>query len=108
MIGSDGVPAAEDAPEEGAAASLHIVVHGVVQGVGFRFFVEREANSLGLAGEVRNLPDGTVEVEAEGKRVLLEALLRRVKEGPRGSVVSSVDVDWAKPHGEKQGFRISF
>jgi acylphosphatase len=71
--------------------SIRYVVRGRVQGVGFRWFVSRQARALGLAGYVRNLPDGSVEVVAHGddSEALskLEGLLRA---GPSGAVVRSV------------------
>ena len=65
-------------------------VEGRVQGVGFRFFVEDEANRLGLRGYVRNLYDGRVEVYALGEEVSLERLRRRLEQGPPGSRVERV------------------
>lgn len=70
---------------------LVAVVHGFVQGVGFRWFVEREAERRGLAGWVANLPDGTVEVVAEGPDDQLESLIAALEEGPPGALVSHVD-----------------
>ncbi len=69
------------------------VVRGRVQGVGFRYFVHRNAARLGLAGHARNLPDGSVEVVAAGKQealVELETLLRR---GPSMAQVADVSVE---------------
>jgi acylphosphatase len=66
------------------------IVHGLVQGVGFRYFVMREARALGLGGFVRNQPDGTVEVVAEGTADLLAALEARLHDGPALSAVSHV------------------
>ena len=63
-------------------ASLRAVVRGRVQGVFFRDFVRRHADQLNLRGYVRNLPDGGVEVVAEGERPALERLLEYLKEGP--------------------------
>jgi acylphosphatase len=74
--------------------SLHVVVAGRVQGVGFRWFVQREAERLGIAGWVRNLPDGRVEMEAFGERAALDDLLRRVRQGPAGSHVAQVVEEW--------------
>src|SRR5213595_3888362 len=62
---------------------LHAVVRGDVQGVGFRYFVQRKAQQLGLRGWVRNNDDGTVELVAEGDRGKLEDLERAVRAGPR-------------------------
>ena len=65
-------------------------VEGQVQGVGFRFFVEHEANQLGVTGYVRNLYDGRVEVYALGKEAWLQKLRRRLEQGPPGSHVKRV------------------
>jgi acylphosphatase len=67
------------------------VVNGRVQGVGFRYFVVREAQALGLAGWVRNLPDGRVEVLASGEPDIVSALEGRLWEGPPHSRVTSVE-----------------
>jgi acylphosphatase len=76
------------------------VVHGLVQGVGFRFSTEGEADRLGVAGFVRNLPDGTVETEAEGTPEAVGQLLEWLTEGPQGSRVDGVDVTERAPLGE--------
>ena len=65
-------------------------VMGRVQGVGFRYFVLREAETLGVAGWVRNRADGSVEVLAAGSNEALESLRHRLDEGPRSSRVTSV------------------
>jgi acylphosphatase len=70
---------------------LHVLVRGRVQGVGFRWFVRETARDLGLAGWVRNRPDGTVEVAAEGNAVTLERLRDELQKGPPGAAVSSLD-----------------
>ena len=70
---------------------VHLVVRGRVQGVGFRWFVREEAQRLGLAGWVRNLADGGVEVAAEGDDASIEALRRIVREGPRGAAVERLE-----------------
>jgi acylphosphatase len=67
------------------------VVQGRVQGVGYRYFVLRSAEELGLAGYARNQPDGTVEVVAEGEPAALAQLEDRLKEGPSFAHVSGVD-----------------
>jgi acylphosphatase len=66
-------------------------VRGRVQGVGFRWFVEREAHILGIAGWVRNNPDGAVEVLAMGTRDQLSGLRSRLREGPRAARVDDVE-----------------
>lgn len=68
------------------------VVTGRVQGVGFRWFVEREARILGVNGWVRNRENGSVEVLASGTREQLAALHKKLREGPRASRVDNVDV----------------
>jgi acylphosphatase len=77
-------------------ASVHIVVSGVVQGVGFRYFVARCAERLRLAGRVRNLPDGSVEIDAAGPRPALEELVREAGSGPRMARVAAVRVEWGE------------
>ena len=72
------------------------VVRGRVQGVGFRFFVEREAHMLGIAGWVRNNADGTVEVLAMGTPEQLMGLRGRLRAGPRAARVDAVDVEPAQ------------
>lgn len=74
---------------------LHAVVQGRVQGVGFRYFAHHAATRLGVAGIVRNLPDGTVEVDAEApERAPLEALLKDLNDGPTTARVETVDAIW--------------
>lgn len=73
---------------------LHLIVRGLVQGVGFRYFVLRKASALGLSGFVRNQMDGAVEIVAEGDLALLEDLLSAVRVGPRSAAVRDVAVEW--------------
>ena len=81
-------------------------MRGYVQGVGFRWFVEREAARLGLAGWVANRADGSVEVVAEGADELLGQLVLQLWEGPPGSAVSDVDVRHEPARGNIVGFTI--
>ena len=85
---------------------LEAIVTGRVQGVGFRFFVEAEAFLLGLRGYVKNLPDGTLEVVAEGGRAELGKLLSALERGPPLSRVGKVGRNWAKATGEFSGFSV--
>ena len=87
-------------------ARVHILVQGLVQGVGFRWFVAREAGQLGLSGFVRNRPEGTVELEAEGDRGLIEALIAHVKVGPRSAQVRDLRIEWQQPQNEMKAFEI--
>ena len=80
-------------------------VRGRVQGVGFRYFVERAANSLGLTGWVRNRDDGDVEVYAAGNPAQLSELAGMLWKGPRWAEVRRVDESEA-PLEQRQGFFI--
>ncbi len=85
--------------------SLHAVVYGDVQGVGFRYFVQRQAEEMGLAGWVRNRADGCVEVFAEGNRAALGRMLELLGRGPGLADVDRVDAEWGKATGLK-GFAV--
>ena len=80
-------------------------VYGRVQGVGFRWFVERAGNQLKLTGWVRNLPDGCVELEVEGSEFKVEAFLEEVGRGPISARIDSVATS-EKPVTGEAGFRI--
>jgi acylphosphatase len=82
-------------------------VTGRVQGVGFRAYVVARARALGLAGAVRNLPGGAVQVEAEGAREKLDRLLAEIRQGPPAARVSHVEVTWEDPVGAR-GFEIGW
>ena len=69
-----------------------ITVRGRVQGVGFRYFVQHAAEKLGLAGDVRNCPDSTVEIVVEGEAAKIKKLIELVGQGPPLSWVQRVDV----------------
>ncbi len=90
---------------EPVAVRCHLWVRGTVQGVGFRLFSERIARRLGVAGSARNLPDGRVEVIAEGARPAVEAFIAEVRRGPAGAVVEDVRAEWEAPAGTR-GFSI--
>lgn len=83
-------------------ASLHVIVRGRVQGVGFRYYVRERARRLRLAGWVRNLPDGAVEVLARGDREGVERLRAAIREGPPGALVSTLDEQPGPPAEEAQ------
>ena len=83
---------------------IHLIVHGRVQGVGFRHFVTREARALDLAGTVRNRPDGTVEVEAEGGPGALAQLVAAVRRGPIGARVEHVEEGLSEGAPRHRGF----
>ncbi len=85
---------------------LHVVVEGIVQGVGFRYFVMMYTEELQITGWVRNLWNGRVEVMAEGTRPALEILLKHLQEGPRSAQVTKVDQQWQTATNEFKEFRV--
>lgn len=86
-------------------AAYRFFIHGRVQGVGYRYFALREAEALGVSGFARNLPDGRVEVVAEGSDATLAKLEARLNEGPSFGNVEHVERVAIAPRGE-QGFHI--
>jgi acylphosphatase len=74
--------------------AAHIIVSGLVQGVGYRYFASRKADELGVTGFVRNIPDGRVEIVARGDRGLIAELVALLKVGPRAARVRDVAVNW--------------
>jgi len=87
-------------------SARRFLVRGRVQGVGFRWFVEREAHMLQIAGWVRNNPDGAVEILAQGTRDQLAGLHSRLREGPRAARVDDVEVSEAEPTRGLSSFQI--
>ena len=79
---------------------------GRVQGVGFRFFAQEMAQRDGLSGRVRNLPDGRVEVEAEGDEETLARFEAALWRGPSHARVDNVEVESTAPSGRHTGFHI--
>ncbi|NOZ56887.1 MAG: acylphosphatase [Calditrichaeota bacterium] len=89
-------------------ARARVVVHGVVQGVGFRYFAFRNATIRGLRGYVRNLPDGSVETVVEGDREMVEDYVEQVRMGPRFARVTRAEVTWEPYRGEFDSFEIRY
>ncbi len=89
-------------------ARLEATVTGLVQGVTFRWFTQRSASGLGLTGYVRNNPDGSVQVVAEGPRLVLEQLLADLKVGPSGAIVEDVETRWSAARREFNRFQIRY
>lgn len=77
--------------EREAKGQMHVRITGMVQGVGFRWFVRERARRLGLSGWVRNLPDGSVEVAAAGDDQQIQLLREELRRGPRGAVVEKLE-----------------
>lgn len=88
------------------AVRAHMFVSGRVQGVGYRAFVAHAAACHGLLGGVRNLDDGRVEVEVEGVKFAIEALVQELKQGPPAAHVSRVEVEWSEGAEGFSSFRI--
>lgn len=89
------------------ASRAHLIIEGRVQGVFFRASAVEQANRLGLTGRVSNCPDGSVEVVVEGKRALVEELIRWCRQGPPGAYVDNVRLQWENPRDEFLDFRVS-
>ena len=88
---------------------LQATIEGRVQGVGFRMFTVRTARTIGaLTGRVKNLPDGSVELVAEGPIKSLEQLLKKVQQGPSRSKVKKLDLDWSEATGEFTTFDVKY
>ena len=85
---------------------LHAIAKGIVQGVGFRFFVFQTGITLQLNGWVRNRINGDVEILAEGPREKLDILLREIRRGPQMAQVVKVEVDWQLPLDDLPPFTI--
>jgi acylphosphatase len=77
----------------------HVLISGRVQGVGYRYATVETANQLGLSGWVRNLPDNRVEAVFEGKREIVEEIVRWCHEGPPAAMVKNVAVEYGEPEG---------
>ena len=84
--------------------AAEIIVSGMVQGVGYRFFTQRAAEELKLCGWVRNLPDGRVQAEVEGPREQVDEFVSRLRVGPRLSSVTAVAVTWKAAGAIARGF----
>ena len=87
-------------------AKVHIVVSGIVQGVGYRYFAMQLARDYGLAGWVRNREDGTVELEAEGEEIVVQAYIKDLRIGPRSANVTDVAVTKLPTGPPGKGFHV--
>jgi acylphosphatase len=83
-----------------------IIVNGLVQGVGFRYFVYSKAESLGLNGYVKNFYTGEVYTVVEGEKYLIEDLFDRIKIGPMSAHVKNISINWNEPTNEFTRFEI--
>ena len=87
-----------------AVRRAHLTIRGRVQGVWYRGSMENEAERLGVAGWVRNRPDGSVEAEVEGAPEAVDALIAWARRGPPAARVTDVAVRWVDPQGERGRF----
>jgi acylphosphatase len=85
-----------------------IVVKGLVQGVGYRYFVIREAQKLELKGFTQNLYTGEVLTVAEGEKAVVEEMIKKMRVGPMYASVKSCKVDWQEPKNEFTEFEVRF
>jgi acylphosphatase len=86
----------------------HIIVSGMVQGVGYRYFVMRLAKRMQLTGWARNLYSGEVEILVEGQRGSIESFIKDLWTGNPSALVRNVEVNWQKYTGSHTGFDITF
>jgi len=87
--------------------TVRLLISGLVQGVGFRYFTERTARVLGLCGYVRNLPDGRVETQASGPDEAIQSFIQTLRRGPVGAQVVDIVQSEAAP-AEGSGFSIRY
>lgn len=85
---------------------IHLVIKGRVQGVSFRAFTKHQADKIQLRGFVRNLPNGDVEIVAEGDEIKLRHFAVMLEKGPPNASVSSVDIKWLEPKNDFDKFYI--
>ena len=76
--------------------SVHLIVSGEVQGVGFRYFARNHALALNLKGLIHNKPDGTLEITAQGEKEKLEKFIAECKKGPYHARIKKIEVLWNK------------
>jgi len=87
---------------------IRIKVYGHVQGVFFRYATRKFARRLGLTGYVKNMPDGSVYIEAEGPEEMLKKLMEFSKKGPEQASVERIESEFIKPHNKFSGFEYQF
>ncbi len=88
--------------------TLNCLVSGRVQGVNFRSWTKRQADSYGVTGWVRNLPDGRVEVEVQGEDQVLDAFREQLYQGPPASRVDNLECEWSDQDKVYKSFEVTF
>ena len=91
-----------------AKSRAKLIIKGIVQGVNFRYYTEREARKYGVGGWVCNLPDGSVAALFEGEEADVEAMIQWCRQGPPGAHVREVIVQPEEHQGEFQSFSVTF
>lgn len=91
----------------GGRCRMRVLYSGTVQGVGFRYTVRSVARGFEVTGQVRNLPDGRVELVAEGQRAELEAFRRAIRDAGLAHFIRDEQVSWSEARGEWCGFEIA-
>jgi acylphosphatase len=105
MLASERRREGREMPER-MKCRLHLFYEGRVQGVGFRYTVKSVAPGFEVTGIIRNLPEGRVELIAEGQKEELEAFRQAIRESGLGRFITREDVSWVKATNEFQGFAI--
>lgn len=102
------MPPTRQRPESDASSAILALIRGRVQGVGFRYEARSQAKALGLTGWIQNLPDGGVELWAEGTVSALDRFQRWLQKGPPGANVESVDCSIRAARGTYRSFTIEY
>jgi acylphosphatase len=92
----------------GKLVRVHLFIDGLVQGVFFRSTTRSVAKKYSIKGWVKNLPDGRVEVVAEGEEENIQKLIEFCKKGPPGAIVTDVQIIWEEYKGEFDDFKIVY
>jgi acylphosphatase len=85
-----------------------IIVNGLVQGVGFRYFVVRRAEELGLTGYTKNLFSGEVYTVVEGERAMIEEFYKKIKIGPSHADIKNASIKWSDSKNEFTRFEVRY
>jgi len=88
--------------------SAHLIISGLVQGVGYRWVVMRKAEEYNLKGYVRNLYNGDVEVEVEGYRPMILDFIKELRIGSRSAQVTDIKIEWGEFENRYKNFDIKF
>ena len=87
---------------------VHIIISGYVQGVGFRYFINKKAFQLGIKGWVKNTPNGSVEVMAEGNEIDIQTFIEYCKKGPNLASIKDVKINYEELSNEFKNFEVRY